>query len=57
MATIKIKSSHPSQGDYVVIEESEFDPVQHEHFEKVAKKKVAAKKPPAKKPPANKGDK
>lgn len=33
MATIKIKPSHPSQGDYVVIEESEFDPEKHQKFD------------------------
>jgi hypothetical protein len=33
MATIKIKPSHPSQGDFVVIEESEFDPEKHQKYD------------------------
>jgi hypothetical protein len=33
MTTIKIKPSHPSQGDFVVIEESEFDSGNHELYE------------------------
>ncbi|MYM81089.1 hypothetical protein GTP44_03825 [Duganella sp. FT50W] len=33
MITIKIKPSHPSQGDYVVINVSDFDPQKHEPFD------------------------
>jgi len=29
MSTIKIKASHPSQGDFVIIEEEDFDPAKH----------------------------
>ena len=29
MTTIKIKPSHASQGDFVIIEESDFDPAIH----------------------------
>lgn len=30
MTTIKIKPSHPSQGDFVLIEKKDFDPSKHE---------------------------
>lgn len=30
MSTIKIKPSHPSQGDFVLIERKDFDPSKHE---------------------------
>lgn len=30
MALIKIKPSHPSQGEFVLIEEDDFDPAKHE---------------------------
>lgn len=33
MTTIKIKSSHPSQGEFVLIEKKDFDPSQHELLE------------------------
>jgi hypothetical protein len=33
LKTIKIKASHESQGDYVLINESDFDPNVHELFD------------------------
>lgn len=33
MATIKIKPSHPSQGDFVIIEEADFDPTKHQKYD------------------------
>ena len=34
MSTVKIKPSHKSQGEYVLIEESDFDPKIHELLDK-----------------------
>lgn len=31
--TLRVKSSHPSQGDHVIINESDFDPAVHELFD------------------------
>jgi hypothetical protein len=45
MATTKIKSTHPeSQGDFVEIEEADFDPKIHELYEP-AKRGRSAKAP------------
>lgn len=33
MTTIKIKPSHPSQGEFVLIEKKDFDPTKHELLE------------------------
>lgn len=33
MTTVKIKPSHPSQGEFVVIEKKDFDPSKHELLE------------------------
>lgn len=33
MTTIKIKPTHPSQGDFVIIERKDFDPSKHELLE------------------------
>nr|WP_315249307.1 hypothetical protein [uncultured Duganella sp.] len=33
MTTIKIKPTHPSQGDFVIIEKADFDPSKHELLE------------------------
>lgn len=33
MTTVKIKPSHPSQGEFVLIEKADFDPSQHELLE------------------------
>tara|TARA_R110000803_G_scaffold112299_1_gene180660 strand:- start:352 stop:510 length:159 start_codon:yes stop_codon:yes gene_type:complete len=30
--TVKIKSSHPSQGEFLVIDEADFDKAKHELF-------------------------
>jgi hypothetical protein len=35
LETVRIRSSHPSQGDYVVINKSDFDPGKHVLFEQV----------------------
>lgn len=37
--TVKIKPSHPSQGDHVVINEADFDPAKHELIEDVPAKR------------------
>lgn len=45
MATIKIKSTHPpSQGDFVEIEEVDFDPMRHELYDPAAKKDESPKR-------------
>ena len=44
MAVLKIKPTHKSQGDYVVIDDSAFDPKKHKLFDAPQKKKVAKKK-------------
>lgn len=33
MDTVKIKPSHPSQGEFVVINADEFDPVKHQKLD------------------------
>lgn len=48
MSTMKVKPWGEDQGDYVVIEESDFNPEIHQEFEPAAKKS-APKKPAAKK--------
>lgn len=30
--TVRIKPSHPSQGEFVVINEEDFDPAKHERY-------------------------
>ena len=37
--TIKVKPTDPEQGEYVVINEADFDPAVHERFEVVASKR------------------
>lgn len=44
--TIKIKPSHPSQGDYVLINESDFDASIHEKFDPAAVPTKPAEAPP-----------
>lgn len=43
---VKIKPSHPSQGDFVEINESDFDPTKHERFVEPPPVRVAAVPPP-----------
>jgi len=31
--TIKVKSTHPSQGDFVIIEKVDYDPAKHELYD------------------------
>lgn len=38
MATIKVKSWDKSQGDYVIIEEEDFDPKKHKQYEEKPEK-------------------
>jgi hypothetical protein len=40
MATLKIKSSHESQGDFVIIDENDFDENIHLLFEEPVKEPV-----------------
>lgn len=53
MATIKIKPSHPSQGEYVLIEEENFDPAIHQKLDEV---KVEEIKPEVKRGRPAKGE-
>ncbi len=39
MGTIRVKPSHPSQGEYVVIEESDFDSKIHEKLGETSKRR------------------
>ena len=47
---IRIKSSHPSQGEFVEINASDFDPAKHERFDAPAPKAKLTLPPPP--PPA-----
>jgi hypothetical protein len=38
VATLRIKATDPEQGEFVIINEADFDPEQHERFDAVPEK-------------------
>jgi len=45
VATVRVKASHPSQGEFIVINEDDYDPERHELYEGDAPRRRAVSAP------------